>query len=118
MTVSVPASAPPIPPDTGASTIRTPAASAFDATSDAVKGSIVDESIHSKDLLFFSRYCFSTCELLLCNIPLSPVYTSTTCGDEGNIVIIQSTDADGIWPLEKESNVNGCVHVCVCGYDV
>ncbi len=45
MKVSVPASAPPTPPDTGASTIGQPFAFASIATSRAVSGSMVDESM-------------------------------------------------------------------------
>ncbi len=48
MKVSVPACAPPTPPETGASTISRPLASAAAATSRAVSTSMVEESISSE----------------------------------------------------------------------
>ena len=54
MKVSVPAAAPPTPPDTGASSISRPLASAAAATSRAVSTSIVEQSISSVPGLAFS----------------------------------------------------------------
>jgi hypothetical protein len=52
--VSVPAVAPPTPPDTGASSIISPRASAAAATTRALSTSMVDESISKVPSLAFA----------------------------------------------------------------
>ena len=54
MKVSVPAVAPPTPPDTGASSISRPLFSAAAATARAVSTSMVEQSISSVPALAFS----------------------------------------------------------------
>src|SRR6478672_397014 len=79
MKVSVPASAPATPPDTGASTMGQPFAFASIATSRAVSGSMVEESMSGVP----GAAPFNT--------PYSPRYTERTWGEEGSIVITSST---------------------------
>ena len=55
MKVRVPASAPPVPPETGASSIASPLASASNATSRAVSGSMVEQSMRSVPALACAR---------------------------------------------------------------
>ena len=59
MKVSVPAVAPPTPPDTGASTISRPALAASAATWRALSTSMVEQSISSAPLETLGRTSFS-----------------------------------------------------------
>jgi len=81
MIASVPSVARGVPPETGASMKRTPRSCAALATRCDTAGSMVDISTHSVPL----RAAAST--------PPSPVYTDSTCGEEGSIVTTTSAVA-------------------------
>jgi len=81
MIASVPSVARGVPPETGASMKRTPRSCAAFATRCDIAGSMVDMSTHRVPL----RAAAST--------PPSPVYTDSTCGEEGSIVTTMSAVA-------------------------
>ncbi|MNP59604.1 hypothetical protein D3C76_1546100 [compost metagenome] len=78
MKVSVPAAAPPVPPDTGASAMATPCLAAAAATSRAVCGSMVLQSTAGTPLP------------MPASTPSSPSQTLRTCTAAGNMVITSS----------------------------
>ena len=85
MNARVPASAPTTPPDTGASMLRCPAASASACAARASSTAIVDDSMNSVP----GRAAASS----------SPRYASITCRPAGNIVITISASATASAPL-------------------
>src|ERR1035438_7993062 len=78
MKVSVPPSAPPVPPETGASAMGLPRLAAAAATSRAVWGSMVLESMSGMP------------PGTPASTPSSPRYTLLTCGEEGSMVMTNS----------------------------
>ena len=84
MKVSVPAAAPTVPPDTGASSISNPAARAASSTVRALATSIVEQSISSG------------LGPVVCAISIRPPWcnqTSRTCSPAGSIVMMMSAPA-------------------------
>ena len=91
MMARVPSSAPPTPPDTGASMKRTPRSPSRAAKRREVPGSTVDMSTQSRPAAMPSA------------TPRAPKYARSTCGDEGSIVTTRSLSS----PPHRAAEVAG-----------